>query len=365
MIAARIRLLGGVALACLAVGIGAPSSSVLPARADVADVAPCTADGDLVVGSQGAGVACVQYFLLLTGLYDGPVNSQFDAATSDAVARFQLANPPLRVDGLGTEPTLVAMGLFSGFGALPPADCLADADVVLGTTGDSAECLQTRLTTLGFYSGVVDGVFGRSSADALIAYQFATPGLTPDGVGGTRTLAALDIWSGLSTHTKAQAPSGAPAPTGGPWPAPRLFLPEYNLTAGGIPFYGNRGICSLQDANAIAAEFANDGANDETQQWAVYVASREGGCNFLTVNNNPATRDDSHCTFQLNALSGMFNADAVLGRRGWTVDTVKQSMKNCADAASDLWVYCGRGPWTPPYSCIAPWAGDLGADGDA
>ena len=331
----------------------------------MADVVPCTADGDLVVGSEGAGVACVQYFLLLSGLYGGPVNSQFDAATSDAVARFQLANPPLRVDGLGTEPTLVAMGLFSGFGALPPADCLADADVVIGTSGDSAECVQTRLTSLGYYTGPIDAVFRRSTADALSAYQSATPGLTADGIGGTRTLAALDIWSGLSRHSTTSQPNAAPTVAGGPWPAPRMFLPSYNLTPGGIPYFGNRGICGLADANTIAAEFANDGANDETQQWAVYVASREGGCNYLNVNLNLATRDDSHCTFQLNALSGMFNADAVLGRRGWTVDTVKQSMTNCADAASDLWVYCGRGPWTPPYSCIAPWTGDLGAEGDA
>jgi hypothetical protein len=275
-----------------------------------------------------------------------------------------LANPPLRVDGLGNEPTLTMMGLFSGFGALPAPDCLADADVVIGTTGDSAECVQTRLTTLGYYFGAIDGVFGASSADALRAYQAATPGLTVDGVGGTRTLAALDIWSGLSTHNRTAAPA-QPNPTGGPWPSPRQLQPNFNLTPQGIPYYGNRRICSLEDANTIAREFANDGANDETQQWAVYIASREGGCDFRTINDNPATRDYSHCTFQLNALSGMFDPGAVLGRRGWTIDNVRESMANCADAASDLWVYCGRGPWTPPYSCQPPWSGDLGPEGDA
>jgi peptidoglycan hydrolase-like protein with peptidoglycan-binding domain len=361
----RTWLLGALALASALLIGRAPTATTPSVSADVADVAPCTADGDLTVGSQGAGVACLQYFLLLAGLYTGPVNSQFDAATSDAVARFQLANPPLRVDGLGNEPTLVAMGLFSGFGALPQSDCLADSDVVIGTQGDSAECVQSRLTNLGYYAGPIDGIFGRSSSDALRTYQLATPGLNADGIGDTRTLAALDIWSGLSSDRR-QAPVGAtPAVAGGPWPAPRLFLPEYRVNAAGIPHFGNRGICSLADANTIAAEFANDGANDETQQWAVYVASREGGCNYLTINDNPATRDYSHCTFQLNALSGMFNADAVLGRRGWTIDNVKESMRNCADAASDLWVYCGRGPWTPPYSCVRPWAGDLGPDGDA
>ena len=38
-------------------------------------------------------------------------------------------------------------------------------------------------------------------------------------------------------------------------------------------------------------------------------------------------------------------------------DIVRSSLPACADAASDLWVFCGRGPWTPPYSCRPPWQG--------
>jgi hypothetical protein len=102
-----------------------------------------------------------------------------------------------------------------------------------------------------------------------------------------------------------------------------------------------------------------------TQQYFIYIASREGNCNFKAVNINPATKDDSHCTFQLNALAGTFEPSGELGRRGWSKENVKDSMQNCADAASDLWVYCARGPWTPPYSCTPPWAGDLGPEGDA
>ena len=108
-----------------------------------------------------------------------------------------------------------------------------------------------------------------------------------------------------------------------------------------------------------------DGADVSTQQYFIYIASREGNCNFKAVNINPATRDDSHCTFQINALSGTFEPNGQLGRRGWTKDNIKASMQNCADAASDLWVFCARGPWTPPtYTCSPPWAGDLGPNGD-
>jgi len=83
---------------------------------------------------------------------------------------------------------------------------------------------------------------------------------------------------------------------------------DSDLTQDGIPYYGNHVPCTKEKADIIANEFAKDGADDATQQWATYIASREGGCNEKTVNNNPATRDDSHCTFQLNALAIMLAA---------------------------------------------------------
>jgi hypothetical protein len=171
----------------------------------------------------------------------------------------------------------------------------------------------------------------------------------------------MGIWSGKTTEQAGPVVARAP---GGPFPAAREPFPNWNLTQDGIPYYGNHVPCTREKADIIANEFAKDGADDATQQWATYIASREGGCNEKTVNDNPATRDDSHCTFQLNALAGMFEPHGELGRRGWSVVNVKESMQNCADAASDLWVYCGRGPWTPPYACAPPWAGDLGF-GDA
>jgi hypothetical protein len=69
------------------------------------------------------------------------------------------------------------------------------------------------------------------------------------------------------------------------------------------------------------------------------------------------TRDDSHCTFQLNVLSGTFDPSGELGRRGWSAAATRESLRACADAASDLWVRCGRGPWIKPYFCAQPWTG--------
>lgn len=140
----------------------------------------------------------------------------------------------------------------------------------------------------------------------------------------------------------------------GPWPAPAQGQIGSSLTGDGIPFYTGRPPCTLADADTIAHEFAIKGADVATQQWAVYIASREGGCSFEAVTVNTASRDNSHCTFQLNARTGMFGPSGALGRLGWTPESVRQSMRACAAAASDLWAACGRGPWSPPYSCRAP-----------
>jgi hypothetical protein len=349
-------------------GVGAPPS----ASADVPEMQPCIAQPELVQGSTGPGVLCLQFSLIMLG-YSVPYSGTFDRATADAVTFYQALHPPLVADGRAGQNTLASLGIdgaapiyraeatpaatgssVPGLGAGVPlagaSACVADATIDPDERGQSVACLQRRLTVLGFYKGSITGLHDQTTQAALRAYQKATPPLTADGVGGTRTLAALGIWSGLTvSQSRATGP--------GPFPAPMQDEPNRNLTADGIPRYGNRTACTPSEAATIAAEFAIDGADAATQQWAVYIASREGGCRYEAVNINARTKDDSHCTFQLNALSGMFGPTAELGRRGWTTANVKSSLQACADAASDLWVFCGRGPWTPPYDCAPPWSG--------
>ncbi len=349
-------------LATLLVGVGTTQTSS-SAQADVPELAWCTSDAGLVIGSTGSSVACLQFTLAALGLYHATLTQKYDKPTAEAMAIFQSNNPPLRVDGVASPLALTQMGIYSGVDSAPPPLCLADARLGEGSAGPSVKCLQDRLGKDGYLpaSGAT-GKFDKPTADAVRAFQIATPPLPTDGIAGPSTLAAMGIWSGKTT-----VPGGGQVPKtagSGPWPAGREPFPNWNLTAEGIPYFGNHVACTRANADIIAAEFAKDGADDATQQWAVYIASREGGCRYNAVNLNLATRDDSHCSFQLNALAGMFEPHGELGRRGWTVDTVKESMQNCADAASDLWVYCGRGPWTPPYACAPPWAGDLGF-GDA
>jgi peptidoglycan hydrolase-like protein with peptidoglycan-binding domain len=343
------------------------------AHAEPPEVQACIAQPVLQRGSTGSGVMCLQFTLIMQG-YSVPYSGSYDQSTEDAVRWYQATHPPLVADGVAGESTLESLGIagkaavFVPAGALGEAPveastqaaaggtpasrarCTADATLSAGKRGQSVMCLQYRLVELGFSTVSATGVYDQATQDAVRFYQRGTPPLTADGVAGPRTLAALDIWSGMT------AGGGRNIGTG-PFPAGMQDEAQWRLTAEGIPVYGNRTPCTKEQAITIAAEFANDGADAATQQWAVYIASREGGCRYDAVNINARTKDDSHCTFQLNALSGAFSQHGSLGRRGWTTDLVKASLQACADAASDLWVFCGRGPWTPPYSCTPPWSG--------
>ena len=318
----------------------------------------CKADAELVVGSRGSSVVCLQWTMMWYGLYHGAINGDYQQDTFDAVITFQQA-AGVRVNGHADATTLTAMGIYSGVDNAPPPPCLADAPVAPGDRGPSTECVQQTLATLGIFTGAVDGAFGPATGDAIRAFQLANPPITVDGVAGNQTLAALGIWSGYTRGVGVQAGDLR-------W-FPATIQAEANWRVlQGIPFYFGRRACSRADADTIALEFAKDGADPATQQYFIYIASREGSCNYKAVNYNLATKDDSHCTFQLNAMAGMFAPNAELGRRGWTKENVKASMQNCADAASDLWVFCARSPWTPPnYGCAPPWEGDLGPEGDA
>ena len=61
-----------------------------------------------------------------------------------------------------------------------------------GSRGTAVTELQTRLKRWGYYTGAVDGVFGAKTESAVKAFQRRN-GLTPDGVVGERTAAAIGI----------------------------------------------------------------------------------------------------------------------------------------------------------------------------
>ena len=95
--------------------------------------------------------------------------------------------------------------------AVTPDPSLPTAEPVLrtGMTGQSVKDLQSRLYTLGYYSGEIDGQFGPGTKEAVLAFQRRN-GLGADGIVGTETKEKL-----FSPEAKPWAPEAAtetPAP---------------------------------------------------------------------------------------------------------------------------------------------------------
>ena len=95
--------------------------------------------------------------------------------------------------------------------AVTPDPSLPTAEPVLrtGMTGQSVKDLQSRLYTLGYYSGEIDGQFGPGTKEAVLSFQRRN-GLGADGIVGAETKEKL-----FSAEAKPWAPEAAtetPAP---------------------------------------------------------------------------------------------------------------------------------------------------------
>ena len=71
-----------------------------------------------------------------------------------------------------------------------PAIATPEPVLRTGSRGDEVKNLQSRLTTLGYYSGELDGQFGAMTKTAVIDFQRAN-GLEADGMVGTETKSLL------------------------------------------------------------------------------------------------------------------------------------------------------------------------------
>lgn len=210
--------------------------------------------------------------------------------------------------------------------------------------------------------GVVSVDTPADRADGLPPAVYAPPVVE---VGPLPTVASVGVADGVPavavrgtavqvSPTQPPPPETRSASAGLVRPVPAWSVwPKWRLSAEGVPSYGSHAACSPAQADVIADTFAAYGAAVETQWWAVYVASREAGCNYLAVNRSGL--DDSHCFAQLNALNGPLSRTGYLTKLGWTVGSVKASFEACALAFAQLWSFCGKGPWIAgDYSCRRP-----------
>lgn len=62
----------------------------------------------------------------------------------------------------------------------------------IGSRGDEVRRIQTKLKSLGFYSGAVDGIYGTKTQSAVKKFQ-SSVGITADGIAGPKTLLYLGL----------------------------------------------------------------------------------------------------------------------------------------------------------------------------
>lgn len=133
----------------------------------------------LHIGSRGPMVRHRQHQLKMLKYYQGQVDGIFGTLTKQAVIKFQLDHG-LAADGIIGPATAAALDHAAGKAML----------LRFGSRGDMVSMVQHKLQMLGYYQGQVDGIFGPITEAAVKAFQ-AEHGLTPDGIVGPKTMAAL------------------------------------------------------------------------------------------------------------------------------------------------------------------------------
>ncbi|VXD22910.1 peptidoglycan-binding domain-containing protein [Planktothrix paucivesiculata] len=133
----------------------------------------------LLEGDRGPEVIVLQERLQTLGFYQGVITGYFDSLTAVAVQQFQRSQG-IPATGVATSTTLVALSVPS-----VPSAPLSDTVLRLGSRGAAVRVLQAQLQSLGYYTGIVDGVFDQSTQRAVVNFQRANRITATGEVGPT------------------------------------------------------------------------------------------------------------------------------------------------------------------------------------
>jgi peptidoglycan hydrolase-like protein with peptidoglycan-binding domain len=146
-------------------------------------------------GSTGSEVSELQQLLTNQGLYTGPVNGHYGNLTEAAVIAFQAHHgiAQLGVVGPSTRSALnvIESGNYTSSISSASDSFVFNSPLSLGSTGTGVTELQKRLTSLGIYTGPVNGRYGPLTEAAVMSYQ-KSHGLSQLGNVGPATRAALN-----------------------------------------------------------------------------------------------------------------------------------------------------------------------------
>ncbi|MDO4547983.1 MAG: peptidoglycan-binding protein, partial [Clostridia bacterium] len=178
-----------------------PTATPRPASAATSTPRPTTAASAalyerLEYGDTGSAVSQLQRRLRNLGYYTGSVDGDYGTGTASAVRLFQSI---MGFTQTGIATVAVQEALFNAsapaYSATPAPTARPTATprptaqpsqsgytrLQRGDSGTAVRQLQTRLRTLGYYTGTVDGIYGAGTASAVMRFQNAL-GLAQTGV---------------------------------------------------------------------------------------------------------------------------------------------------------------------------------------
>ena len=180
------------------------TSVILPAGETLAYVLP---DGNLSYGMSGDAVLSLQQTLQELGYLEATPDGIFGLYTKEALISFQ-QDRGIGADAIAGPVTLsVLYGItadevrnhFNGSGSNTEGGAGGNTGstgsgsftLYKGKSGEDVKALQERLRELNYLTATPDGIFGRYTEAAVIAFQNAN-NLTADGIVGPLTWAALE-----------------------------------------------------------------------------------------------------------------------------------------------------------------------------
>lgn len=98
---------------------------------------------------------------------------------------------------------IICAGAIGGLGYIAYSSSKEDSAYAvskLGSSGDEVKSIQRKLSSLGYYKGSVDGIYGQATKSAVTAFQ-RNCGITADGICGKQTLLYLGLGGGTSSNS--------------------------------------------------------------------------------------------------------------------------------------------------------------------
>jgi peptidoglycan hydrolase-like protein with peptidoglycan-binding domain len=168
-------------------------ASMAAAEVSIAQVRSPAPQDEYGVSGEGRGesIAALQRQLSTLGYYNGEISGYYGPQTQEAVVRFQrdMGLAPDGIVGPATSQALYQYGSPAGSASQSQTPNAALPTIQLNDGGEQVAELQRRLADLGYNPGG-SGTFDYPTEAAVMQFQ-RDNGLTPDGVVGPSTEAAL------------------------------------------------------------------------------------------------------------------------------------------------------------------------------